>query len=65
MIPFSESRFPNPTDWAESRFPNPTDSAESRFPNPTVQAGSASELKCGTVASDRRTHALSEFINKI
>jgi hypothetical protein len=35
--------------------------AESRFPNPTVWANSAGELKRGTVASDRHTHARSEF----
>jgi hypothetical protein len=35
--------------------------AESRFPNPTVRANSAGELKRGTVASDRHTHARSEF----
>jgi hypothetical protein len=48
-----------------SRFPNPTVRAESRFPNPTVWAGFAGELKRGTVASDGRTDALSEFIYKI
>jgi hypothetical protein len=66
----AESHFPNSTVRAESRFPNPTVRAGLwLFTGRTGlcifygRIGFAEELKRGTVASDRRTHEQTHYVN--